>query len=273
MPRPRHGRRRPTRRCARPRAQVPAALAAALALLLTACSSSGVSVGPTTAPTPSSGTVFDLAVPPATASLRLVDETGRTFTLASLAGKTVVLADFLTLCQEICPLTSANLAAVAAAVRTTGLSQDVVVLEVTVDPGRDDVTHLAAYQKLFGAQPGWSFVTGAPADIDALWKSFGVATERRTITERPAPKDWLTQADLTYDIDHQDVVIVLGPDGHERWLINGTPAVREPSAVPSTLQRFLSEDGLANETAPPDPSWTPVDVEAAITYVTGHRVG
>jgi protein SCO1/2 len=256
-----------------PRAQVAAGLVAGLALLLTACASSGASVGTTTAPTPSSGTVFDLAVRPATASLRLVDEAGRTFTLASLAGKTVVLADFLTLCQEICPLTSANLAAVAAAVRKAGLSQDVVVLEITVDPERDDAAPLAAYQKLFGAQPGWSFVTAAPADIDALWKSFGVATERRTITEHPAPKDWLTRADLTYDIDHQDVVIVLGPDGHERWLINGTPAGREASAVPSTLQGFLSADGLANETAPPDPSWTPADVEAAITYVTGHQVG
>jgi protein SCO1/2 len=273
MLRPRGVRNAPPTRGIRLHAQAAAVLGAGLALVLTACGSAGGSVAAAVTPTPTSGTAFDVAVPSATASLRLTDETGRTVTLASLAGKTVVLADFLTLCQEICPLTSANLAAVAAAVTKAGLSQDVVILETTVDPARDDVAHLAAYRKLFGVQPGWSFLTGSPADIAALWKSFGVATERRSITEHPAPKDWLTGTALTYDIDHQDVVIVLGPDGHERWLINGTPAVREPSVVPSTLQSFLSEDGLANETAPPDPTWTPADIEAAITYVTGHQVG
>jgi protein SCO1/2 len=244
-----------------------------VALVLSGCASGAASPSASAvAPTPANGTLVDVALPSATASLPFVDQDGRTVTLASLVGKTVVLADFLTLCQEICPLTSSNIAAVSAAVEKAGLSQDVVLLEATVDPGRDDVAHLAAYQKLFGASPHWSFLTGRPSDIALLWKSVGVATERRVITENPPPKDWLTGAPLTYDIDHQDVVIVIGPDGHERWLVNGTPSISTPSSVPSTLQSFLSEDGLANESAPPDPSWTAADVEAAIAYVTGHPV-
>jgi len=35
----------------------------------------------------------------------------------------------------------------------------------------------------------------------------------------------------------------------------------------------LNDDGLANESAPADPSWTPEDVEQAIAFVTGHPVG
>jgi len=265
----------PTGARARPlrRAAVGAALAAG-AVILTACGAGPVAAPRSSAtPTPTNGTVLDVAVPTGTASLPLVAEDGRTVTLASFVGKTVVLVDFLTLCQEICPLTSANMAAVSAAVEKAGLSQDVMILETTVDPWRDDVAHLEAYQKLFGAVPHWSFLTGSPADIAALWKSFGVATERNVITEKPAPKDWYTGAPLTYDIDHQDVVIVIGPDGHERWLVNGTPSISAPSTVPSTLQSFLSADGLANESAPPDPAWTAADVEAAVAFVTGHSIG
>ena len=121
--------------------------------------------------------------------------------------------------------------------------------------------------------PGWQFLTGQPADVAALWKSFGVATERKDLDEEPAAKDWLTGKPLTYDIDHQDVVIVIGPDGHERWLVNGTPSVTTPSGVPPTLQSFLSDEGLKNESAPADPSWTAADVEAALTYVTGTQIG
>jgi protein SCO1/2 len=245
-----------------------------VSLALAAC---GGSVVTTSSPTASAslpnGTVFDLAVPAATSSLPFVDQSGRTVTLASFVGKTVVLVDFLTLCQEICPLTSANMAGVASAVDKAGLTGDVTILEVTVDPERDDVAHLSAYQKLFGARPNWHFLTGRPTDVAALWKAFGVATERKPLTGAPAAKDWLTGRALTYDVDHQDVVIVIGPDGHERWLVNGTPSIPGPSAVPSTLQSYLSDDGLANESAPPDPSWTVADVDAAIAYITGRRLG
>jgi protein SCO1/2 len=249
------------------------AAAFAAVLALAACSGGPAVPVASPSPTPPNGTVLDIAVPPSTAALPLRDQAGRTVTLASFVGKTVVIADFLTLCQEICPLTSANMSSVSTSLTKAGLTNDVVILEVSVDPTRDDVTHLAAYQKLFGAQAHWSFLTGAPADIATLWKSFGVATEQTPITESPAPKDWLTAAPLTYDIGHQDVVIIIGADGHEKWLVNGTPSVSSRSAVPSTLQSFLSADGLANESAPPDPSWTAADVESAITYVTGRRVG
>jgi protein SCO1/2 len=244
------------------------------AALLVSCGSAPVAVSTQSArPAPSNGTTFDVAVPASTASLPLVDQSGRSVTLGSLVGKTVVLVDFLTLCQEICPLTSANMSRVASAVDRAGLAGEVTIAEVTVDPERDDVAHLGAYQKLFGARPGWQFLTGKPADVAALWKSFGVATERKPLSDSPGSHDWLTGTALTYDVDHQDVVIVIGPDGHERWLVNGTPSVSAPTSVPSTLQSFLSDEGLANESAPQDPSWTAADVEEAITYVTGHRVG
>jgi cytochrome oxidase Cu insertion factor (SCO1/SenC/PrrC family) len=229
--------------------------------------SAGAPSASSVSPKPTGGTLFDLAVPERTAAIPLVDESGRTVTLASLRGKTVVLVDFLSLCQEVCPLTSANVREVSQALDADHLSGDVRILEATVDPERDTPHRLAAYQKLFGARPDWSLVTGSPADIAALWKSFGVAFERTPTTATPPPTDWLTGAPVTYDVDHQDVVIVIGPDGHERWLIDGTPKISSPAAVPPSLQSFLNDDGHANETAPADPTWTVADVVSAVQYV------
>ena len=220
--------------------------------------------------TPANGTTLDVTVPAATMAIPLVDEAGRTVTLASLTGKTVVLVDFLSLCQEVCPLTSANVREVSDGLDAAQLSGDVRILETTVDPERDTPQRLAAYQKLYGANANWSLLTGTSTAVAALWKSFGVGYEKTSAVAAPPPKDWLTGSPLTYDVDHQDVVIVIGPDGHERWLVDGTPRVSSPSSVPAALQNFLDEDGRSNETAPADPTWTAADVLSAVRFVVAH---
>ena len=48
-----------------------------------------------------------------------------------------MLADFLTLCQETCPLTTGNLLVMDRAVIAAGLGHRVRFAELTVDPGRD----------------------------------------------------------------------------------------------------------------------------------------
>ena len=85
----------------------------------------------------------------------------------------VVLAPFLTLCQDECPLVTGAFISLQRDLRAAGLWRDrVVFVEATVDPGRDTVARLAAYQKEFGAD--WDLWTGTPAAIAAFWKPFGV---------------------------------------------------------------------------------------------------
>jgi protein SCO1/2 len=223
-------------------------------------------------PVPAQGTTLDRPLPDALLHLTLTDADGTRFTLGSLHGKTVVLADFLTLCQEICPLTSVDLRQVDQAVAKAGLTDQVEILEVTVDPQRDTPARLAAYRKLFGARPGWRFATASPADLDRLWKFLGVATAKVGEDVTPAPTDWWTGKPLTYDVQHQDLVYVLGPEGHERWEDDGTPDTRG-AAPPPTLDHYLSPAGRKNLTAPADPSWTAEDVQTALTYVTGKHLG
>ena len=242
-------------------------LLVAAALLLAGCGRADP-VPQRTPPAPTSGTVLDEPLPARIAKLPLVDQHGRHFTLASLRGKTVVLGDFLTLCQEICPMTSVNLHDVAAAVERDGRSRDVQVVEATVDPGRDTVARLAAYEKLFGVQHDWTLATGDKRGLDALWAFLGVYQQRAKEDITPAPKDWWTGKPLTYDVHHQDVVYVIDPHGHARWVDDGTPNTlgKRPSGP---ILRFLSREGQRNLTAPQDPSWTVHDVEQAVTYVSG----
>jgi protein SCO1 len=253
-----------------------AAVITGLWLGLAACAGGSAVPSPTasTRPTPSTGTSFNAALPSQVTGIPFIDESGKTVTLASLRGVTVVLADFLTLCQEVCPLTSANLRLVDQGLQRAGLSAKVRILEITVDPQRDTPDRLAAYQKLFGAQPNWSFLTGTPAQVANLWKALGVSYDRTAEpADDPAAIDWLTGKPLTYDVDHQDIVFVVDAAGHERWLVDGTPSVPRSSAVPTTLQRFLNDDGRANESAPPDPAWTSADVLHAVGYVLGQPLG
>jgi cytochrome oxidase Cu insertion factor (SCO1/SenC/PrrC family) len=225
-----------------------------------------------TRPTPSNGTVFDLPIASAVTALQFTNQDGKSVTLDSLKGQTVVLSDFLTLCQEICPLTTANYLQIAAKVKAAAAASKVTLLEVTVDPARDTVARLKAYQGRLGAEPNWQFWTASPADIARLWAALGVYYQNTP--EDPAAKaiDWLTGKPLTYDVSHQDVLFVLGADGHEKWLVQGTPD-NGGSPMPAFLGRFLNSAGKTNLASPGAQSWTVSDVTAALTYVTGTMIG
>jgi cytochrome oxidase Cu insertion factor (SCO1/SenC/PrrC family) len=243
---------------------------ASLALVLSGCGAAGAFGGPSSVPatTPGNGTVLDRALPAALFDVVLRDQAGRAVTLGSLRGKVIVVTDFLTTCQEVCPMTSVNVRDVADAVAQAGLASKVQLVEITVDPGRDDPARLLAYQKLFGApRPGWSFLTGSPAALASVWATLGVSYQK--VPEAgPAPTDWLTGKPLTYDVEHQDVVFLIDASGHERWLVIGTPATGG-AAPPPTLDHFLDAQGRSNLTQPEGLTWTSGDVLDALHVVTG----
>jgi cytochrome oxidase Cu insertion factor (SCO1/SenC/PrrC family) len=239
-------------------------------ILLTLLAACGSSSGPSR-PVPTNGTTVDLTVPAGIENLQLRDENGKPVTLAGFRGKTVVLSPSLTLCQEICPLISANFGVADRDVRSAGLTSSIEFVEVTVDPQRDDQAHLKAYQGLYGAQPNWEFLGGTPAQIAAFWNALHLSYGRVPNEAGPQPHDWLTGAALTYDVDHENVVYVLRPDGHVAWLVDATPWVNG-AQIPQKLEKFLSETGLHNQSTVANQSWDVPDVLQAIRYVTGKRI-
>ena len=179
--------------------------------------------------------MIDKPVPASVANLPLTDNEGRTTTLAALRGDIVVLADFMTLCQETCPLTTGNLLEMDRAVTQAGLGDHVRFVELTVDPARDTPSRLAAYRTLVGAPANWSLLTGSPDALNSLWKYFGVWYQR-VAEDSPPGVDWLTGRPLTYDINHEDAVIYLDAS-RPRALPRGGGAQRDgvadrPGAAP-----------------------------------------
>ena len=208
-------------------------------------------------------------VPPEIAGLSLLDDTGAPTTLASLHGKIVVLTDFLTLCQEICPLVSANFSKVQEAVARAGLSNDIELVEVTVDAERDTPARLAAYGNIVGAQSNWKLLTGSAANIAALWKWFGVAYEKTS--EQSTAPDWWTGQPLTFDVGHTDAIFFIDRNGTQRYVVAGPPNASGVQ-VPAALSSFLNDEGRANVTSAAADSWTAPDVDAVLSWLTGRRI-
>jgi cytochrome oxidase Cu insertion factor (SCO1/SenC/PrrC family) len=197
----------------------------------------------------------------------LVDQQGRAVSLAALRGTVVVLAPFLTLCQDECPLVTGAFISLERDLRAAGLAHRVVFVEATVDPGRDSVARLAAYQKEFGAD--WDLWTGSAANVAAFWKPFGV--EYQIVPEeQPAKTDWWTGTPLTYDVDHTDGYILI--DGHGRERFVDATAPNEKGELDPKLTGLLDAGGVHELENPEGPDWTPTDALASISWLLGTSV-
>lgn len=234
----------------------------ACALGLTGCGSSAAGAVPAL----SGGTELSAAVPASVLHLPLTDAHGHTVRLADFAGKTVVLQDMLTLCQEHCPIDTAALVGAARSWAGTDRASDVVFLSITVDPRRDTPAQLAAYRKLYvrspTALPQWRLLTGSAHDIAALWKALHVYVQR--VPQDAIVHNWRTGALLHYDVDHGDEVFFIDPHGHERYLLDGQPAL-SGGTVPRPMQHFMSRRGHANERAG---GWTAADALQVLSWLT-----
>jgi protein SCO1/2 len=217
------------------------------------------------------GTAVDIALPSGVADIPLTTADGKHTTLAAFRGRPVLIADFMTLCNDVCPLISANVASMARSLQADGYGGKVALLEITIDPGRDNPARLRAYQKLYGGQlPGWTLLRADPAGTAALWKALGVGYQR--IKEaKPADIDWLTHKPLTYDIQHTDDVVFLDASGHERFVIDGSPEVN--GGIPPALHRVLTAQGIKNLTHPdPVGDWSVAEGMQVLSWLTNHRL-
>jgi protein SCO1 len=244
-------------------------LAVVLAVVGTLAACGGSSIKP---PPPSLGTVVNFTVPAAIANIPLTEANGTTTTLAAYQGKSVMIADFLSLCTDICPMISANTAAMARALNADGVGAKVALLEISVDPQRDTPARLRAYQKLYGGPlADWTLLRATPANTAKLWKFFDVEY-KRVKEPKPAAIDWLTHKPLTYDVSHEDALIFLGANGHEQFIVNAAPDV-QGHLPPSQLVKFLDPSGLVALNHPtPVEDWTVSQGLSVFSWLTNRHL-
>jgi protein SCO1 len=86
--------------------------------------------------------------------------------------KAVTINFFFAKCEEICPLVTANLAKVQKLLGER-VGRDLFMNSISLKPEEDTPAKLKAYAEMHGARPGWTFLTGAPADVELLRRSLG----------------------------------------------------------------------------------------------------
>jgi protein SCO1 len=215
--------------------------------------------GPVGALSASAGAQVKRPVPASIEDIALTNQLNQPVSLATWAGKTVVVVPFLTLCSDICPLTTGILYQVQRALEKDHVSSQVQIVELTVDPGRDDPARLAAYANLTGAS--WQLVTESPTDLATIAKFFGFEYEK-VPEDNPPDIDWLTGKPLTYDIDHSDGFVVIDPKGVERFVNGAAPDYK--GKLNPKLEHFLSPLGHQHQDHPAKPSYTAATILGAL---------
>jgi cytochrome oxidase Cu insertion factor (SCO1/SenC/PrrC family) len=224
-------------------------------------SASGVSP-----PSASIGVIQDRSVPSGIADLPLQNQAGQNVTLGQFRGKVLLVAPFLTSCQEECPITTAALLVMQRSIAQDGLSGKVVLAEITVDPGRDTPARMTAFAQMTGST--WPLLTGSSQVLARLWKYFGIYYQR--VAEGAPPGiDWETHRPYTYDVDHSDGFILMDGQQRERFVAGGMVHI---STIPTRIRRLLDSQGQSNLTDPGGGSWTVPQGLGAIGWVLGRPV-
>ncbi|MCH9650517.1 MAG: SCO family protein [Deltaproteobacteria bacterium] len=110
--------------------------------------------------------------------ISLIDQNGVEHRLYSdlLKDKVVVINAMFTSCTGSCPVMAGRLVKVQ---RWLGdrLGKDAHILSISVDPTTDTPEKLASYAESFRARPGWYFLTGEKANVDAALRKLGQYVE------------------------------------------------------------------------------------------------
>ena len=133
----------------------------------------------------------------------LVDQTGRTFSLAQFRGHPVVINFMDSHCTDICPLVAAEL--VDAEHDLGAAAKGTVFLAVNVNPYHRAVADVAAFSAGHGLDTiaTWHFLTGPLATLRSIWRAYGVDVVARGYNA---------------DVIHSSITYFLDPRGRERYV-------------------------------------------------------
>jgi len=157
-------------------------------------------------------------------AIELVDQNGRTVSLASFKGKPVLVSFIHASCLGVCELMTAKMRAVAQSLGAESEAK-VTMLSITTDPAEDGPKQLRAYAKKEGVNAdGWVFLTGKPDRIARLLVLYGVPYRENHDEETHVMK-----------------LFLLGPDGREVHRYSGIKVAAETVAADiNARQRHIS---------------------------------
>lgn len=155
------------------------------------------------------GSVID---PPIAASnFTLTDQNGQAFQLSDQRGKLVVMFFGYTNCPDICPTTLLQFKQARAQLGSYGQADRVRFVFVTVDPERDNADKMKTY--LGAIDPGIIGLTGSPAELESVWKAYGVYRQKQPGQSQNDYADLIEHSGRVYLIDAQGNLRLTYPFG------------------------------------------------------------
>src|SRR6476660_5740864 len=108
--------------------------------------------------------------------IKVINQDGRhvRFNSQVVDGRIAIVTGFFTNCSSMCPFTQEKLAQVAKLLGPR-LGKDVVIVSVSVDPQNDTPARMKDWGEKFHIGPGWTLLSGNPAEVDTLLKSLGLS--------------------------------------------------------------------------------------------------
>jgi cytochrome oxidase Cu insertion factor (SCO1/SenC/PrrC family) len=142
------------------------------------------------------------------APFTLTDQNGHTVSLASLAGRTVVLTFLDPVCTSDCPLIAQELRLADQMLGTS--AGPVEMVAVDANPLYTTTAATTAFDKQEGLDqlPNWDYLSGSLDQLHQVWNDYGVQIQ-------------VTPAGAM--IAHSDVVYVIDRSGHTREILDSDP--------------------------------------------------
>ncbi|HEY7219040.1 MAG TPA: SCO family protein [Candidatus Binatia bacterium] len=109
----------------------------------------------------------------------LVNQENQRFDSAQLRSKVVVVNFIYTTCTDVCPIFTANLAALQRKLNSR-YDRQLFFVSITTDPEIDSAAVLKVYAQRYDADfKNWAFLTGSEAQLKAVWNGFGIRVIRK----------------------------------------------------------------------------------------------
>ena len=131
--------------------------------------------------------------------------------------KVVAINMMYSICTGVCPTGTANLKQVQQALGQR-LGKDVFMYSITLRPEFDNGAALRDYIKHYDIQPGWTFLTGKPQDVDLVRRKLGFVGDTEAIDA---------------DINQHTGMVRIGNERLERWTM--APALGSHRQILRTL--------------------------------------
>jgi len=158
----------------------------------------------------------------------LVDQHGKAVTLASMRGKVVLLTFLDDVCTSDCPLEAQEFK--LAGEMLGQHAGRVELVAINLNPIYNSVAYIQAFdrQERLGTVPNWRYLTGTRAQLQRVWRAYGVASQ-------VLPAGAM--------IGHSDVAFIIDQAGRMRRELNFDPG----PGTSSTKSSFAAELAAAAE--------------------------